>query len=54
MVEELLENDAGDVPEDFKFYTFAGKVHVVQLDLGALARLVETSTIGIGLDYRFS
>ncbi len=34
MVEEFLENDAGDVPEDFKFYTFAGNVRVIQVDLG--------------------
>ncbi len=34
MIEEFLENDAGDVPEDLKFYTFGGKVHIIQIDVG--------------------
>ena len=34
MIEEFLETSTGEAVEDLKFYTFAGKVRVVHVDLG--------------------
>ena len=33
LVEELLEDGTGDVPRDYKFFVFAGKVELVQVDV---------------------
>jgi hypothetical protein len=33
LVEELLEDGTGDVPRDYKFFVFAGKVQLIQVDI---------------------
>jgi hypothetical protein len=32
-VEELLEDGTGEVPSDYKFFVFAGKVQLIQVDV---------------------
>ncbi len=32
MVERMVEMPGGDVPEDYKFYTYHGRVHFIQFD----------------------
>ena len=32
MVERMVEMPGGDVPEDYKFFTYHGRVHFIQLD----------------------
>jgi hypothetical protein len=34
MVERLIQMPGGEVPEDFKFFTYHGRVHFIQLDRG--------------------
>jgi len=33
LVEELLEDGTGEVPRDYKFFVFAGKVQLIQVDV---------------------
>jgi hypothetical protein len=33
MVERMIETPGGDVPEDYRFFTYHGRVHFIQLDL---------------------
>lgn len=32
MIERLLDNGKGDVPEDYKFFVYHGRVHFIQVD----------------------
>ena len=32
MIEEFIDDGSGDTPTDYKFFTFHGKVHLIQID----------------------
>jgi len=37
VIEKLLRNEKGDIPEDYKFFCFNGTVEIIQVDFGRFA-----------------